>query len=400
MLDLLQNGLKIGKVDNRNVQYEDKRFCASRYLVRSPISFNTTESTNGTIPPVDHFLYISESCIPVVTASELFSIISDSNVSWLNARHRTENDTPKNKYEDDQFAGINRRIPGQYRWKADQWVLLSRRHASSIISMDRPFKPPKHQLWQSFRNINASDEMFFPTALALLGDLRYTKDGYDTQKGRNRDKESTCGGQSTPLNTSLSLAETNTCSQNQRKKETGSYSPASNNFQASISSSSPQNQCIILKPVTYTDWTEGMKNPTTFTNGPTVFKRVGKLARDTGCLVARKFSTHVSIPGIPLEERKHSGYISMEEWESIIKGIQSVEGEKTNEVQDNLATVVSGKTNETEDRTPDNDDKDIGDDIKSRPLDVHGKREEDDFISRGPADHDNDDVDEDENQLE
>jgi hypothetical protein len=388
MLDLLQDGLKIGNVDKNSIQFEDKRFSAGRYLVRSPPSFNASEeSTNNAIPPVDHFLFISESCIPVVTAPELFSKISDSNVSWLNACHRTESDTPKNKYEDDQFAGINRRIPGQYRWKGDQWVLLSKRHASTIIGMDRPFKPAKHQLWQSFRNINASDEMFFPTALALLGDLRYTKDGFDTQKGRSRDEESSKEGG--PVSASLSPAASNTPGQNQSNNETDVLSPAAK------SSPPTQNQSIILKPVTYTDWTEGMRNPATFSNGRIDLKRVGKLARDGGCLVARKFATHVNIPGIPLEEQKLTGCISMEEWTSVITEIQNEEEKKKVAVQEVDAATVTPKSNEAKDFTTEQNEH--VDDKKSESLETNVEGQESENISGDPEDNDND---EEENQLE
>jgi len=407
MLDLLQEGLKIGKFDNNIVQYVDKRFCPSRYLVRSPPSFNIAELTCKTIPPVDHFLFVSESCIPVVTVPELFSKISDSNVSWLNAHHRTEDGTPKNKYEDDQFAGINRRIPGQYRWKGDQWVLLSKRHASSIIGMDRPFKPPKHQLWQSFRNINASDEMFFPTALALLGDLRYTKVGYDTQKGRSRDEESSHGGVGASFGASISFTASNKSGQNQSNNENDSSSPAAISPVATTLSSSPKNRCIFLKPVTYTDWTEGMKNPATFSNGPTEFKRICRLARDMGCLVARKFATHISIPGV--EQQRLTGCISMEEWEAVTTEIQSEEEIKAITGQEaKSATVVPieggflgiTKSNETEDGTTEDNDNDDngGDDEKSESLKIIGKGQEGDNIAGDPCeDNDNDDE---ENQLE
>ena len=39
MLDLLQDGLKIGNSDDSS----DKRFCTSRYLIRSPSSFNNCD---------------------------------------------------------------------------------------------------------------------------------------------------------------------------------------------------------------------------------------------------------------------------------------------------------------------------------------------------------------------
>mmetsp|Transcript_23179 Transcript_23179/g.54809 ORF Transcript_23179/g.54809 Transcript_23179/m.54809 type:complete len:609 (+) Transcript_23179:119-1945(+) len=372
MLDLLQDGLKIGNDLHNNTKYEDKRFCASRYLVRSPPSFNTAEWTTSKIPPVDQFLFISESCIPVVTAPEFFFKITNSNVSWLNARHRAEDDTPKNKYEDDQFAGINRRIPGQYRWKGDQWVLLSKRHASSIIGMDRPFKPPKYQLWQSFRNINASDEMFFPTALALLGDLRYTKDGHDTQKGRNRSEESFHEGNIT----------SNASGKSGTINETDS---ATNPSTATKPSSSPKNQSILLKPVTYTDWTEGMRNPRTFSNGPADLRCVCKLARGMGCLAARKFVTSLKIPGIPSEHAKPTGLISVEEWESIIKDVQREET--------TVALTKSEKLNSGKD-----DAKDIDDVKKLEPLEIHGEGQESNNSAEDTYDEDNDN-DDDENQL-
>mmetsp|Transcript_14219 Transcript_14219/g.29639 ORF Transcript_14219/g.29639 Transcript_14219/m.29639 type:complete len:636 (+) Transcript_14219:19-1926(+) len=375
MLDLLQDGLKIGKAGGNAVKYDDKRFCASRYLARSPPSFETGEPSG--IPPVDQFLFLSESCLPVVTPLEFFSRASDPNVSWLNARHRTESGTPQNKYEDDQFAGINRRVPGQYRWKGDQWVLLAKRHAESIIGIDRPFKPPKHQLWQSFRHINASDEMFFPTAMALLGDLRYTKDGYDTQKGRCRDEESSLAGDSAPSETNKSVPETAT------------HSPP------------PENQCIRLKPVTYTDWTEGMKNPALFSNGPTDLKRVGKLAREMGCLVARKFATHIDIPGVPAEEQKITGSISMEDWAAAIKEIRDEEeasgiGVHENHVsRDEGDEVEATNTDGTTDSSVNNDNNDDSAEGDSELLKIEGDRK-----TGGDEPADDDDDDEEENQLE
>jgi hypothetical protein len=75
---------------------------------------------------------------------------------------------PKNKYEFDQFADIYRMIPGQYRWKADQWLVLSSVHAKAIL-IDAGLR---QQLWNLLSKINASDEMYFPTALALLGILQ------------------------------------------------------------------------------------------------------------------------------------------------------------------------------------------------------------------------------------
>lgn len=301
MLHLLQDGLKIGHCTET-----DKRFSASRFLIRSPPSFDSNASSITTgpgeteagdsgsmvkIPPVDHFLYISETCLPVVTAKELFDRIQNSSVSWVNARNRKQEDTPRNKYEDDQFAGINRRIPGQYRWKGDQWVLLSSRHASKIVELDRPHISMKHQLWQSFRDINASDEMYIPTVLALLGYLRYTADGQDTQ----------------------------------RPRDPNAAAPLPGNPSSDGPSSPSKNDCILLKPITYTDWSVGMKNPATFSRGVTDLKRIGKIAREKGCLVARKFAPYVAVPGVPKGELKITGEISMTDWEATIQELRTIE---------------------------------------------------------------------------
>ena len=310
MLDLLQNGLKVG-----HCRQQDKRFSANRFLVRRPeIPLNSEEEVDNSIPPVDQFLYISETCVPVVSAQDTFHLVSDTTVSWVNARHRKDPDTPKNAYENDQFGMINRRVPGQFRWKADQWVLLSRQHAQQIMNMDRPHIPPKHQLWQSFRDINASDEMYIPTCLAMLGWLRYAADGEDTQKTRGewrpRSESNTDGTQGSD-----------------DRKGGGSNGPveegnkAVNAEKASIADDAvvwKPPQRILKRPVTYTDWSEGMRNPATFVKGMVDFRRVARLAREKGCLVARKFAPYEAVPGVVAGEQKVTGQFSVEEWEDEI----------------------------------------------------------------------------------
>jgi hypothetical protein len=61
-------------------------------------------------------------------------------------------------------------IPQSCRWKADQWLLLSRPHAIAVTEVDAHMQP-SDQLFHSFSKVSASDEMYFPTALALLGIL-------------------------------------------------------------------------------------------------------------------------------------------------------------------------------------------------------------------------------------
>jgi hypothetical protein len=377
MLDLLQDGLKIG-----NCTEADKRFSASRFLIRSPASFdanaastaapNDTDSANGgsitRIPPVDHFLYISETCLPVVTPQEFFARIQDSTVSWVNARHRKQEGTPRNKYEDDQFAGINRRVPGQYRWKGDQWVLLSRRHASKIIELDRPHISPKHQLWQSFNAINASDEMYIPTVLALLGYLRFTADGDDTQRPRD------------PHAISLSASGSD--------KEGAPTSDPS----ASVS----KNECILLKPVTYTDWSAGMKNPVTFSHGVTDLRRIGKIAREKGCLVARKFAPYIAVPGFPRGEQNITGEISLADWDATVQELRSMEEAEASAKQNIVKTKdVTGETTSTKEPDKLEEEDDAGQSYENSHVAVEST-----FQSSDPANAEGPDDDEEENQLE
>ena len=314
MLDLLHDGLRIGKCTQG-----DMRFSANRYLVkRPPMALDATEDI---IPPVDQFLFVSETCLPITTAQVLFDTVKDTTKSWVNARHRQDEGVPKNKYEGDQFAGIHRRLPGQYRWKADQWILLCRHHAALIMDMDRPHISPKHQLWQSFRDINASDEMYFPTCLGLLGLLRY--DGQDAKYDRTVPQQQLQQPQDPSKPETLSK-------DNEEKKE------------------EPKVETVLNRPVTYTDWTEGMKNPASFTKGVEDFKRVARLARAKGCLIARKFAPFVAVPGVPLEQQKITGQITAEEWKAEIEVIEAKEPEEKAVEEEEEAKVEESDSGEEE----------------------------------------------------
>jgi hypothetical protein len=419
MLDLLQESLKIGYCTQ-----PDKRFSANRFVARVPPNFDAGNETCQ-IPPVDHFLFISETCIPVATAPEFFAQIDNLTVSWVNARHRRQENTPKNKYEDDQFAGIHRRIPGQYRWKADQWVLLSRRHAARIIDMDRPHKPIKHQLWQSFRDINASDEMYFPTALALLGYLRYTKEGEDTQKSRslvattNQPPIVALSTATNSNNTSAGHASsTMTTMSNQ-----GTATPLGVVATAAVATTTTtttttitttvvnKNDCILLRPVTYTDWTAGMKNPAMFVHGIKDLKRVGKIARANGCLVARKFFLYLPIPGIPMEEQKITGEISVDHWNEMMAELHAEEkvdappGVVQLDPSETLNEGAESKNNKAENnqpiehKQPIENKVGIRDDGEANVEDeaLHYRTK---FVAPKKAVHNDDDDDQEENELE
>ena len=95
-----------------------------------------------------------------------------------------------------------------------------------------------------------------------------------------------------------------------------------------------------------------MRNPATFSRGETDLKRVGKLARDQGCLIARKFATHTPIPGRSKEDRTitgeisvGTGEISVEEWNEVIMALQEQEA-KSKSIQ------ASKSLQEVESSTP------------------------------------------------
>ncbi|CAJ1912817.1 unnamed protein product [Cylindrotheca closterium] len=318
MLDLLQESAKIGQDDQK-----DPRFSSNRYVVRMPgqtvdttvppTPEATAEST-ALLPSVDQFLFISETCLPIRTAPELFRLLPGPTVSWINGRHRKDPKTPKNKYEDDQFGLISRKIPGQFRWKADQWVLLGRLHATAILAMDRPHFHPRHQFWQHFRNINASDEMYIPTALAILGYLRYTLEGEDTQRARNN----LTAGETEATATSPK----NAAAKKEKEDDKAKIAP--------IPILPPPPEMVLKRAVTYTDWTEGMRNPACFTKGILEFGKVAQLARKEGCLVARKFAPKVVIPGEEASKdiTQEKGYITAEDWLEAVQKMEQEDAEK------------------------------------------------------------------------
>jgi len=308
MIDCLAAGMKIG-VDRET----DPRFASDRYLVETG---DKEEKSNDGTPPVDTFIFISETCLPVRTIDECVAEIYGGNEvegasetgtssaedgtqslhqSWVKARNRNTPGTPRNKYERDQFTDINRLVPQHFRWKADQWLLLSRSHASAVLNIDQHMRPPD-QLWSSFSKISASDEMYFPTALAILGILKEEKEGEAKEQ---------------PL----------------REGEGETSSSAT----TSSSSKQKQPQYILDRQVTYVDWSQGMRNPATYDKGLRDFVRVARLARENGSLFARKFVPFVQIPGQE-DPPAITGAISTEEWKSeVTKMAKAAEASKEEE---------------------------------------------------------------------
>ena len=260
MIECLRVALRIGTTDEE---------WSRRYQI-SP----QTAAEAADAPPVstvDKFLFISESCVPVVSLDEavqamffhptpslqspteeeeatVTSTIDAWDISWVNYRNCQMPGTPANMYERDQFRRIHPMIPELLRTKADQWLLLSRRHAEAVDRIDAHL--PEQHLWRTaFVRVSASDELYFPTALALVGVLRA-----DT---------------STTTTTAAAVVQ--------------------------------------RRPVTYTDWSEGQRNPVSF--GAAQWPALAAAARARGCLVARKL-VPTTATGDPLSVEAWSRHAS------------------------------------------------------------------------------------------
>lgn len=120
------------------------------------------EEEGGGMPPT-HFVFVSESCVPIASLDKTMREISSAqNVSWINY-----NTTSTNGYaQQGQFDVLKGVIPAQCVVKADQWIMLSRQHAQTVLALPEKLGSPVLPL---FKKVRASDEMYFPCCLAVLG---------------------------------------------------------------------------------------------------------------------------------------------------------------------------------------------------------------------------------------
>jgi len=267
MIDLLEEGMRIG-TDDSDGSYHRYLSTPTSSSEHKPDEVSNEDTKPSPIdvdmPPVDRFIFVSESCLPVATLKEVELALFGPrqakpttpsakdeqakpqptknmealyNKSWINARS-----TPNNGYARQlQWDAIRQTdIPQNLIWKADQWLVLIREHADAIVSMPNKYLEGQ-QLWSTMRKVRASDEMYFPTALSVLGIVHRP--------------------------TGVSEVDENTIYQ--RSKD-------------SCAGNSIRRRCI-----TYCDWSMGAKNPVSFTSLD--WKDVVAKARGAGCLFARKF---------------------------------------------------------------------------------------------------------------
>ncbi|KAK1748431.1 hypothetical protein QTG54_000370, partial [Skeletonema marinoi] len=162
MIDLMEEALRIGSTGESTNFAKYLSTPGDDELLNNSVSTEGTKSTGQDIPPVDRFIFVSESCLPVTTMEETEMALfgpknaSDSSASlydksWVNARS-----TPNNGYSRQlQWDAIRAdNIPPNYIWKADQWMVLTRRDAEAVATL-----PSQHlngrQLWPAFRKCRA-----------------------------------------------------------------------------------------------------------------------------------------------------------------------------------------------------------------------------------------------------
>ena len=255
MIDLVEEGLRIGDSDGEvdDTEKSDSKDNATTTSARRFVSTPAQDDSTAALPPVDQFIFLSETCLPVATLAEvgntLFGVDNSTaaNVSsWLKARN-----APNNGYaRQQQWDRMNGAIPTENIWKADQWILLIREHAEAVARAGRGNASSKSssisssgaQLWECFKRTRASDELYFPTVLSLLHII---------------------GGD---------------------KKHDGS---------TSIMATDLLGDKVANRRITYCDWSMSARNPASFNvlleGRKAEFSEVVRKAREEGCLFARKF---------------------------------------------------------------------------------------------------------------
>lgn len=152
-----------------------------------------------------HFVFASESCLPIRSVDEAFQEIEQSRVnsqidsSWLYYTDKATNGYAQ-QLQFDKLQGV---IPQDCIFKADQWILLSRQHAQQVISLpaliekklegrvakvegqtsaedggkEKEAAPGggggryRNKMLQLFKKTRASDEIYFPCSLGVLNML-------------------------------------------------------------------------------------------------------------------------------------------------------------------------------------------------------------------------------------
>jgi len=133
----------------------------------------TSEGMNEKIKysgSIGKFCFVSESCLPATLPGPAMREVEADGCSWIRWTRQ-----PNNGYaKQGQFDKLAVNIPTECIAKADQWLLLNRQHAVDVLDLVAKLQNESmfyDGLYGLFSKVHASDEMFFPTCLSLLGHL-------------------------------------------------------------------------------------------------------------------------------------------------------------------------------------------------------------------------------------
>jgi len=122
---------------------------------------------------ITHIMFVTESCIPIAPLESLASLLrrygtdEDCCCSFLDYYSR---ESPRCTRFDEHACFHIEGLPTSAIYKAlPGWCLLSKKHAELVINL--PDKLAGKELYPLFKSVWAPEEVFFPTALSLVGTL-------------------------------------------------------------------------------------------------------------------------------------------------------------------------------------------------------------------------------------
>lgn len=129
---------------------------------------------------ISKYCFASESCVPILPLIEtlkLLQIDDEENDDFCNCNQDSwlsYTAEPTNGYaKQGQFDALKDCFPKESILKSDQWIMISRFHATQVISIwEALLRVPLTDFLELFHKVHASDEMFFPSCLCLLGCMR------------------------------------------------------------------------------------------------------------------------------------------------------------------------------------------------------------------------------------
>lgn len=196
-------------------------------------------------------------------------------------------------------------LPNECVFKADQWVMLSRFHALLIIKMveyfyNLPDGPQKRKRSFNFQNIfnqtRASDELFFPCSLALLGFLPAHPPTISKSNGSDETEKGDVHVEAQKIN-NQDFRESKQVSESERE------GAKADSQRVDLEAIGP----IIKKRLTFVDWSLQESSPKTF---PYLDTELISTAQNQGCILIRKINVQ-KIPGEHAESSRLSWFKSL-----------------------------------------------------------------------------------------